>query len=364
MQTLDYELSNLSSALAGSLVSAKCFADIGHTVRGVPSALTGFFGFECPLGTTEPVADFSLRINAAGEREALAGASVENPLPERLWRSPVWRQVRRFGEAWVDPASPLAAQLSELWLEFDVSATTALDSEVPNVFLLIQRDVADRNDDRDRYRPNVERSLALLSGAEFPPPVLRSLRTCMEAVPNGPNRSFFLGLMLGRRNDSVRICVRGLRADQIPEYLETIGWRGPRDAACEALLPLAQHAERLTLDLDAGEMIGLKLGLEYRLPREGGTAAVAEFLDALVARDLCVAAKRQGLIDWIGRIFEPENGPAPPQHLSAALWLSGLWASSSLTSQLNHVKITLEPGCHKLSAKAYLALERRWRVCR
>jgi len=145
MHTLDRELHYLSSAAVGSLVSAECFTDVGQAVRGVPSALTRYFGFECPLGTTHPVADFYLRVSELGERGILAGASAEHRLPERLSGSPVWQQLRRFCEAWVDPGSPMAAELRQIWLEFDVSATCVVDAAVPSVFIMIHRHAGDGN---------------------------------------------------------------------------------------------------------------------------------------------------------------------------------------------------------------------------
>lgn len=360
MQTLDRELHELSLNAAGSLISKECFTDIGRAVRGVPSAVTGCFGFECPLGTTRPVADFGFRVSAPGERGIVAGTSVEHPLPERLSEHPVWEQLRRFCEAWVDPASPIAGELRQIWLEFDVSATGVLDAAVPSVFIKIERQAGDGDADRGRYRPDVERSLALLGGAQLAPSVLRSVRVCLDAAPDGANISFFFGLMLGRQTGSVRICVHDLRAEQIPVYLEAIQWRGPRDEACDALLPFAQHAEKLTLDLDAGEEVGPKLGLECGFGRQCGTGAATELVEALVAQDLCVPAKRDGLIGWTGRVFQREDGPVPPEHLSGALWLSGLWASAVLVARVNHVKINFEQG--RLEAKAYLALDRRWHI--
>jgi hypothetical protein len=360
MQTLDCELHQLSSA-AGDLVSEECITGVGHAVRGVPSALTRYFGFECPLGTTRPVADFYLRVSGHGERSILAGASAEHMLPERLSGRPVWRQLRRFCEDWIDPASPMAAELRQIWLEFDVSATRVVDAAVPSVFIMIERRGADGNADGRCYRPDVERSLALLGGAELPPAVLRTVRICLESAPDSANLSFFLGLMLGRQTDSVRVCVRNLSAEQIPAYLEAIQWRGPLTEACDALLPFAQRSERLTLDLDAGETVGPKLGLECGFRGAGGTAAVTDLVDALVTRDLCVPAKRDALIGWAGRIFEREDAPVPPEHLSGALWLSGLWASAVLVGRVNHVKINFESG-RRLHAKAYVALDRRWHI--
>src|SRR5262245_43546752 len=108
MQTLDFELRKLSRAIDADLISPECFSDVGEAVRGIPSALTSYFGFECPLGSARPVADFALRVASPNERRILAGIADGQSLPDRLLEQPIWKQLRRFGEAWADQADPLA----------------------------------------------------------------------------------------------------------------------------------------------------------------------------------------------------------------------------------------------------------------
>jgi hypothetical protein len=165
--------------------------------------------------------------------------------------------------------------------------------------------------------------------------------------------------MFGRQTRTVHICVRGLNLGQIPTYLHGIGWPGAEDASA-ALLPIARSAERLMLDIDAGETVGPKIGLECGFTSHS-TSSLAELANVLVKADLCVPEKFDSLIHWMGRVFELEDGPKPPAQVAAALYLGGLVADAAFAARVNHVKINFEHG-RRLDAKAYLSLERRWRV--
>lgn len=352
MATLDVELDLLAASAAGALVSAGTFAKLARAVRGLPSSLTRQFGFECPLGVSEGVADFYLRVAHREERASLASCA----LPEHLQRHPLWQRLQRFGRSWLDPGGSLSG-LKEIWLELDVCATRVRDSATPGLFVLIERDA-----DAARpgaYAPDPERALAQAAGP-LPAAVLRSVRRCLAAVPPYPNVSFFLGALPGRETDAVRVCIRNLPIAALRPCLEAVDWPGPIDTACANLAPFAHRADRLTLDLDAADGIGPRIGLECGFTPVGGSIAADALGEALVRGGLCAEHKRGELVSWTGRTFEVASGLAPPDDVSDGLALAGLQASPALVGRLNHVKISLREG--HLDAKVYLSLDRRWRV--
>src|SRR5262249_53377521 len=126
--------------------------------------------------------------------------------------------------------------------------------------------------------------------------VQRTADACLAAAAS-PDDVTYVGLMLGRPTDALRLCIRGLLPDQLPGFLSRIGWSGPRDAAAAALLPFALLADRFSLAVDVGERVGPRLGLECRLDQDAA-AAWEPFLDALVACGTCTAAKRDAVLGW------------------------------------------------------------------
>jgi len=353
MATLDLELDGLAATAAGALVSAATFADLARTVRGVPSVLTRQFGFECPLGTAEGLADLYLRVASRAERQTLATAG----LPDHLQEHPAWHHLWRFGRCWLDPRGPLDG-LEEIWLEFDVNATRVLDPGVPGVFLLTKRTFDDTG--APTFTPDPDQALAQVAG-QLPAAALRSIRLCLAAAPAGAAISFFLGVMPGRRTCAVRVCIRNLAIEQLGPCLEAAAWPGPIDSACNGLAPFARHADRLTLDLDASaDGTGPRIGLECGFTPIRGQVAVESLVEALVREGLCVEAKRIELLSWTGRTFDVASGIEPLDDVCGALALAGLRASPALAGRLNHVKISFEKA--PFNAKVYLSLDRRWRV--
>jgi hypothetical protein len=109
-------------------------------------------------------------------------------------------------------------------------------------------------------------------------------------------------------------------------------------------------------DADAKQQYGKPQGPRWRI-----------FLEELVARGLCLPAKRDALLAYPGQSSEetdPEWWPADLIRVSRFL---GQRTTSALWRALHHVKIAYQPGradaSPALEAKAYLAVMQRWTGC-
>ena len=254
----------VAAGVSPRLISPSAFSDISSVARVLPSTLAyNTFGFECRLGEELPRADFLVLATASCGRDSLAGLHPTSTLPAPLMADPVWRRVRDFAARWAEPSSPLYHAVDNVWLEFDIDGPVP-DVPVPSVFFGLPTNVqtdATHEPDVDRYRATAETPIRLLSGDEPPPRMLETLSSCFRAL--SPDEQVFqVGLMLSRGADAVRLCIRLRSVERIVEYLAGVGWPGDEAGLRGVLDPLARSVDRVMLDIDVGETVGAKIGLE------------------------------------------------------------------------------------------------------
>ena len=346
------------------LISPSAFSAIDSVARVLPSTLAyNTFGFECRLGEALPRADFLVLATASCGRDSLAGHHPTSTLPAPLMADPVWRRVRDFATHWAAPSSPLYRAVDNVWLEFDIDGPVP-EVPVPSVFFGLMNDArtgATHEPDVDRHLATVGTVIRLLSGDEPPPRMLEALSRCFRTLL--PEEQVFqVGLMLSRGAGAVRLCIRLRSVERIVEYLAGVGWPGDEAALREVLNSLSRSVDRVLLDIDVGETVGAKVGLECyfnenrqprREPRWG------EFLDSLVRQDLCTLDKREALLAYPGYVDEYAEDMTWPGALRRTSQLLGGRSLSTFVRSLHHVKIVHQPR-GPLEAKAYLAGNHHW----
>ena len=170
--------------------------------------------------------------------------------------------------------------------------------------------------------------------------IIRTVTACLDHLP--PKASIpLLGLMLSRPVEAVRLTMARMTSDQIQTYLQGLDWPGDHRTLHEALGLAEGRAARIGLAVDAGSELSPKLGVEVhfsedKLPRrpypwEG-------ILDALVARGLCLPAKRDAILRYPGLVEVQQDG---------------LGCKSMLLKQISHLKIVIDSD-RITAAKAYL----------
>jgi hypothetical protein len=353
--------------VAPALISPSAFSEIGLVARVLPATLAfNTFGFECRLGEESPRADFLVLARASWGRDSLAGLHPAGSLPEYLMDEPIWQRVQDFGARWADPASPLHGAVYNIWLEFDVDGSVGA-IPVPSVFFGLPANGADEVEEEvfenvlEDARETTVKALRLLAGTELPPRVLETLTDCFRVL-SPPGYVFQVGLMMSRGAEAVRLCIHLGTLERAVEYLAEVGWPGSETDLRGVLGPVARIVDRVCLDIDAGETIHPKIGLECyfdgnRQPRTDPRWGT--LLDLLLMNGLCTPEKREALLVYPGYVDETTaTVPWPEAPRRASRLLDGRSLSTFVRS-LHHVKISYQPG-ERPEAKAYLAANHHW----
>jgi hypothetical protein len=313
-----------------NLVSEMCLQDVIDIAQRLPAALgTSPFFLECPLDDRDS-ADFGVGITADHrDRHPLTGLGPG---------------VDRFMESWADPASLLNRVVEEVWLEFDIGSPSAGHS--PSVFFGSPRPAATAGARQaDEEQRAAQEGLALLTGRPAPP----VLAECLSGVPDLA-RIQFLGAMLSRDTDAVRMIVSSRRVEALVGRLQHRGLRDPRRLPVGDIARLVHHVW-LAVDVDGGgfgPVVGLECYLDDTTPWQDGGRWTA-LLDHLVEQGACTDAKREALLGLTG--LPGEGGwPAGLRNIATVLGPAGLGVMRLF---LHHVKVTERPDA-PLEAKAYL----------
>jgi hypothetical protein len=279
---------------------------------------------------------------------------------------PIWRRVADFAARWADPSSALYRAVDNVWLEFDVDGAPPV-IPIPSVFFGLQPSGQEGASgvayERvvDGYRAPAEKAIGLLSGSALAPRKLQMLSDCFRAL-SSVEHVFQVGLMLSRGAEAVRLCINLRSVEGIVEYLTGVGWPCSEAEVLGVLEPIASLVDYVCLDIDVGETVHRKIGLEcyfdgIKQPRTEPRWGV--FLDSLVRDGLCTADKRDALLSYPGYVDENAEGIPWPRALRRASHLLGGRSLSTFIRSLHHVKIVYQPG-EGLEAKAYLAVNHHW----
>jgi hypothetical protein len=347
--------------LPPDLISPEAFARIMATAGALPGSLAvSVFGFECKLGEEAPLADFQLQATAAfNARQSIINIATTAP---HLLAHPIWRRLREFAVQWSDPASPLHLPLYNLWLEFDMEGPPS-QPPVPSVFFGLHAEApggatgAGGNGQYLASLPSVcLHALGLLRGDRVPEAVGDTLTRSMNLLPHNA-RVGFAGAMLPRDIDAFRLIIHGLDKENIPGYLERIGWQGPAQELAAALEATTPFSDYLWLNVDVGEAVYPKVSWEcYMRPQGRDSQDLPRwraFLDFLVEREICTPEKREALLLYPGVVSAEESGELWPESLRLLSRVLGPLGFSRFKHGIHHIKVVFQPG-KPLEAKAYL----------
>jgi hypothetical protein len=338
--------------LSSQLISSEGMEHLEKLARMMPRVCAS--GFECRLGDTAPLADFGVRfLPGDGSRAVLAGREEAGfQLPEVLRSHPVWQRLRRFGERWDTPGTLLHEEIEDIFLEFDVAGPPP-EVPIPSFFIDFEKPAR-------RRLETMEEALGLLWGEPISPAVRERVVACLEALPEGAH-VFAVGAMFSRRFDGVRLCFHGMRPEAIPGYLARVGWPGEPAALAALISQVIDRSERMALCLDVSASVLPRVGVECQMVEsmEAGTEQWTLLLDRLVERGLCLQAKRDALLAWLGHIHSRANPELFPEELLAQGRALGPEAVAAFLRRISHIKLVHTPG-QPPEAKAYLGFLQAW----
>lgn len=336
--------------ISPQLISPENWDNINTLSQVLPRAITSFFGFECHLGVKEAHADFLICADAAeAGRKILAGDNYSITLPSFLMEHPVWSNIRDFSSNWDTDTSPMYEKVRNVWLEFDINGLPTIP--IPSCFFGPEPIYSAKSDNPHSYEW-VSHALKLLMGRTLLDKVEQQLFNCFNLLPKEAY-VFQIGVMLARKSDLVRICIRNISPAEILDYLTQINWQGCVSELKPILTKLSSLVERIDLDIDVGEVILPKIGLECYLSKQPIFEPRWQlFLAYLVETGLCIPQKRDALLAYPGCIRERSNQELWPSDLIKLSNFLGSEYERVFFRGLHHIKVVYQP--QKLEAKAYL----------
>lgn len=334
------------------LISPENWSNINAIAQVLPSAISSFFGFECRLGVKEAHADFLICADAGAGRKVLVGDNYSTTLPSFLMADPVWGQIRDFSTHWDSDTSPLYEKVDNVWLEFDINGPTTIP--IPSCFFGSRAIYSAKSDNSHPHQWSAQTALKLLN-RNLPSQVEHQLFNCFDLLPMRAY-VFQIGVMLARKSEVVRICIRNISPEQILKYLTQINWSGSVSELKAILTKLSSLVERIDLDIDVGEVILPKIGLECYLSKQPKLEPRWQLLlDYLVEPGLCIPEKRDALLAYPGYIRERSNQELWPSRLLKLSKFLGSQYESVFFRGIHHIKVVYQPN-RLLEAKAYLSV--------
>jgi hypothetical protein len=330
-----------------------CSSQAAH----LPAEMTSRFGFECRLGEQEPIGDFLVRVGAQQEE----WAALEHYAAD-LSSFP-WTGIRSLLIERAARASRLAAELKNLWLEYDFAVKRDRTS-VPSVFLGTDGLTS------GAATESAMNAIGILRARPLPSMVRRTLQGLVAALPKKA-KLFQAGVMCSRPDSPLRLCFLG--PEFVPclsspaaggetglacKFLAAAPWPADPAPVAELLRTFASSIDQVALDLDLRDdgSLAPRLGIEiYQNPARTSARRIVALVSQLTRCGLCTVEKANGLLAWNGVAHERLHPNLWPRSLVAARVIRGGDQYSTFCRWLHHVKLVYEPG-ESLTAKAYLAV--------
>jgi hypothetical protein len=364
---MNYSLENYLQVVAPhlphQLVSPSALGHIQTVARMLPPLSEALL--ECRLGANTSTVDFSVCATASdGSRDILAGLNSAMTLPDIILTNPVWSCIRDFCLHWHQPNSLLSENVDHIWLEFDVNGQPP-KVPIPSFFFRFKHLRADKystiaSDITDAQRQTTETALSLLFGGSISPQIKQNLAICLDSLPLTA-QFLYIGAMLSRQLEAVRVNVIGTYEKELFAYLSKIGWKHSSIELKEILQNLANFVDVIVLNFDVGNIVFPKIGIECELIKKDPRLEPRWqlLLNYLVEKGLCTPEKRDAFLSWPGYCRENSHSELWPSNLSKFSSLLGARGSSVFFRRLNHLKIVYQPdSC--LEAKGYLSFGYAW----
>ena len=344
-RSLKEYLETIKAKISPELIDEQNWSKIEAIADIFPQSITNFFGFEYRL-TNDVDSDFLLCIEEQIAQKVLADADYSVKLSDRLMKS-AWQNLIEFGRVWYKDNSPLADLVQNMWLEFDIEPTVA-STPIPSVFFGLPSET------QTDLTWITETALPLLLNRPVSDRVKEGVDRCFTTLP--PQAHVFqVGLMLSRQVDAVRLCIRNIKPSKIIPWLRQIGWNGNAINLTQLLKELEPLVDRIDLDLDVGDKVYPKLGLECYLIRQPSQEPKwALFLEYLVGLGLSTAQKQHKLLNYPGFVRRKNHKPDRKLKLEQLL---GSEHETIFFQGLHHIKLSYQDD-YVTEAKAYLYVSR------
>ncbi len=299
------------------------------------------FIFEIELGEPVPKVDFSTCIL----KNQIPGLLKhwQNREMKKIFKSSAnWQKIFRFCAEWGEAGSLPDINIQNIWFEFDHDQ---LVKELPEPCLFFSIRGLDKKSRFEKDKSNksklnwlFESSFQTLVSKKLTGNLAGKVEECMSALP--PNGAVFqIGVLLSRNPDSLRLCT-AMPVNEYRGYLEKIKWPGSFEYIIPSLHTFGSCADAVFLDIDVGEEVLPKIGMECAFRKKSDIKAkLAEFLGLLIELQLCSKKNASIVVDWLNNEDRKET----------------FGKKAGLKRDLSHIKIILDED-NMAVAKAYLSL--------
>jgi hypothetical protein len=353
--SLDNYLLFIAPYLSHQLVTPEAFSDIQAVARMLPPVSENLL--ECRLGADSSTVDFSVLVMPSDSSHKMLAGLNSAAMPDIILAHPVWKRIRAFCLDWYEPNSLLSKNVDRIWLEFDVDDRLS-QVPIPSFFWCFKYSQEELN--RKIQKQIIEDTLNLLNGTELSPQIKQNLVLCSDSLPIG-SQFLYIGAMLSRKLEAVRVNITGINEDNLLAYLNKIGYRFSVIELKEIIKELSFFVDETILNFDVGDVIFPKIGIECELIKKDPRIEPRWqlLLDYLVEKGLCTPKKRDAFLYWCGYSQEKTHPELWPRNLSKISSFLGERGSSVFFRRLNHIKIVYQPDS-SLEAKGYLSFGHTW----
>lgn len=351
--TLADSLQNLLADISSEIATPITISELQQLAKLLSPIPRG--GFEIRLDKGNYQVDLQQCISLQNKEPQILAEHINKlALSHQEFNQPVWNHIRNFCKIWSDSNSDLNSAISDIWLEFDIHESNP-HLLTPCIFLGINRDSFELS----TIFKIIKNALELLYGQSINDDLCSNLYRCFTAC-TAPTRITHVGVMLSRQIEALRINVSKIPTDEITTYLQEIGYPNSTEEIEAKVDELLDTFDNVRLCFDVGTKISPQIGLECFFNKQSGLDQRWSLgLDNLVAKGLCTAEKRDGLIAWVG-CTTPNNTTKPwASHLIAESLLQPSENLSLLNRSISHIKLTYKPES-TLQAKAYIAFAHQW----
>ncbi len=327
----------------------KKLTQLTHWMAPIPR-----IGLECRLGNVTAPLDLQQCISRDNSEPALLRDFIRATQPTALESASAWARLQRFCTVWADPTTVLHQGIAEVFLEYDLD-TDPQPALMPSLFFAI----GETGTTPAASEAIAQAALMLLLPTPWLSGLADNLARCFAACPPGAYIGY-LGAMLGRTTQGVRVNIKRLRLDDLVPFLRAVGWSGPL-IKVEAWAAWAyDRVDRITVCLDVGKAIYPQLGLECMLTLQ----PLAEprwqaLLEELSAAGLCTAENAVAFLSLPDVLH-----PSATQTDWPAAWIAATLCAptdyfSTTERQLSHLKLTIT--AQNVLLKGYWGAGHVWR---
>ena len=345
--------------IPSDLISEEYITSIKKVTDFFPGQITSLFGFEIRLGNRLRGADFAFSIHP--DVIPFLRDNFQDNFCFSLPESHKWERVVAFISEWSKDGSDLQQAVNLLCLEFDIEENFGNIPD-PGFFISLEtylkknRSKISIGRKREIYSSITGQTMELLKGRLFWRKIKPTFEKAVELLP-GRSMLFQVGVMLSRKVEAIRLCIRGLNSEGILEFLKGMDWSGSFEELKEILDTCLSFSDNIVLAVDLGERLFPKVGIEVnfgdrKVPQ--GKPEWSHFLKYLIKQKLCNPEKGKGLLAYPG--YQIQGVDFWPKNLLDA---SLFWGNSVFIRKLDHFKFVYQKD-FPLEIKAYLAIYQNW----